>query len=92
MKFGEHVMSDSAVACPQSHNDHVVFSRKDVRVACILSVVIRMFLRVLLSGMSILKLILEKLSSFDLPGCRPQRILQRMQEKGYRKKILLKVS
>ena len=27
MELGEHVMSESAVACPQSHNDHLVFSR-----------------------------------------------------------------
>ena len=28
MELGEHVMSESAVAGPQSHNDHLVFSKK----------------------------------------------------------------
>ena len=30
LELGEHVMSESAVACPQSHTDHLVFSRKEV--------------------------------------------------------------
>ena len=34
---------ESAVGCPQSHNDHLVFSGKEV--ACILSVVIRTLLK-----------------------------------------------
>ena len=43
VELGEHVMSEYAVACPQSHNNHLVFSRKQV--VWILSVVIRMLLR-----------------------------------------------
>ena len=37
MELGEHVMSESAVACTQSHNDHLVISEKEV--VCVLSVV-----------------------------------------------------
>ena len=34
IQLGRHVMSGSAAACPQSHNDHLVLSRKEV--VCIL--------------------------------------------------------
>ena len=37
------MMYESAVACPRSHNDHLVVSRKEA--VCILSVVIRMLLK-----------------------------------------------
>ena len=30
MKLGEHVMYESALACPQSHNGHLVFSWEEV--------------------------------------------------------------
>ena len=43
MELREHVMSESVVSCPQSHNDHLVFSRKEV--VCIPSVVVRMLLK-----------------------------------------------
>ena len=43
MELGDHVMSVSAVACPQSHIDNLVFSRKEV--VCIPSVVITMLLK-----------------------------------------------
>ena len=34
MKLGERLMSESAVACPQCHNDHLVFCRKEHAVCC----------------------------------------------------------
>ena len=43
MELGEDVMSESAVACPQSSDDHLVLIRKEV--VCVLSVVIRMLLK-----------------------------------------------
>ena len=39
----EHAMSEFAMACPQSHDDHLVFSRKEVE--CILSIVVKMLLK-----------------------------------------------
>ena len=36
MKLGKHVMFESVRACPQCHNDHLVFSGEEV--VCILSV------------------------------------------------------
>ena len=43
MEVGGHVMSESAEACTQSLNDHMIFSLKEV--VCILSVVVRMLLK-----------------------------------------------
>ena len=43
MELGKHVISESAVACPQSDNDHLVFSREEV--VCILTVVMRTLLK-----------------------------------------------
>ena len=43
MDVGEHVMAGSAVASSQSHNDYLIFTRKEV--VCILSVVMRMLLK-----------------------------------------------
>ena len=45
MELGGDVMSESVVTCPQSHNDHLVFSRKDKEVVCIQSVVVRILLK-----------------------------------------------
>ena len=61
----EHVMSEFAVSCPQSHNDHLVFSWKEV--VCILSVVI---LRMLLKPSYPLPLFHYGLCSSDLISCR----------------------
>ena len=43
MKLGEYVMFESAVACPQPRNDHLIFFTKEV--VCILSVIKRMLLK-----------------------------------------------
>ena len=43
MGLGKHVLSESAVSCPQFHNDHLLLSRKEV--VCILSVILKMLLK-----------------------------------------------
>ena len=43
VELGVHVMSESAMVCPQFQSGHLVFSRKEV--IYILSVVIRMLLQ-----------------------------------------------
>ena len=43
MEFGEHVMSESAVACPQSHHHDLVFSLEEA--GCRLNVLMRLLLK-----------------------------------------------